>query len=405
MRYPSAAAVDTYSQDRWKEITEHPDLRFFNWGNMHGSQYVTIDPVEVDTFFLQAVKEATEACGHIYQKAVKFVLREKRLIDLLGIPRQVKDICNLHYDGKNPVTVIGRFDFAVDGRGGIKLLEFNSDTPTGVVEAAELNGLIARLNQKKDPNGMLIGNLRQAFRDFIGNREYKNVVFTALDWHIEDKGTTLAEMEYSGLSARYVPLDRLTVSDEGLIDDLGRKIDLLYRLYPVEWFALEEEGVKLVNHVACGLLDIINPPSAFFAQSKVMQAVIWELASNTSYFNSEEKETVLRYFLPTYLEESYFKGRPYVTKPAYGREGGGVVLYNSKGSPDVLGNCREYQKDIIYQERINLPSLTVKTNADSYTGRLLVGSFLAGGVFSGIFLRVGDEITGNMSYFVPVVCL
>jgi len=175
-----------------------------------------------------------------------------------------------------------------------------------VVEAAELNGLIARLNQKKDPNGMLIGNLRQAFRDFIGNREYKNIVFTALDWHIEDKGTTLAEMEYSGLSARYVPLDGLTVSDEGLIDDLGRKIDLLYRLYPVEWFALEEEGVKLVNHVACGLLDIINPPSAFVAQSKIMQAVIWELASNTSYFNSEEKETVLRYFLPTYLGEILF---------------------------------------------------------------------------------------------------
>ena len=389
---------------RWKEITEHPDLQYFKWGTMYDAQYATIDPLELDKNFLQAIKQATEACGLIYQKAVSFVLNNKRLLQILGLPPETIEFCSLDYDENMPVTVIGRFDFAVDNKGNIKMLEFNSDTPSGVVETAELNGLISRLNKKNNPNLMFTDNVRAAFQKFTQAKKYENIVFTSLGWHIEDNGTTLAEMDYSGLLARYVSLDKLTVSDDALIDDNSNKIDLLYRLYPIEWFVREEDGVKLLNLVTQKKLDILNPPSAFIAQSKVLQAVIWELASSTDYFSKEEKEIINRYFLPTYLESSYFKSICYVAKPAYGREGGGVYLYNDKGSPDFFVEDQEYEDNMIYQTRTELPEITINTWSGNFTGRLLVGSFLAGGVYSGTFLRVGKEITGNLAYFLPIVC-
>jgi glutathionylspermidine synthase len=210
-------------------------------------------------------------------------------------------------------------------------------------------------------------------------------------------------MAYSGLKARYVPLDKLIVTEEGLVDDLGSKVDLLYRLYPVEWFALEEDGVKLINLVTRGRLDIINPPSAFIAQSKVMQAVIWELGKYTNYFSLKEQEVIKRYFLPTYLDEKYLKGKPYIVKPALGREGGGVRSYNARGELEVSSSCSDYEGSLIYQEKVELPKLSVDTWSGEYNGRAVVSGFLIGGVYSGIFVRIGPEITGNLAYFAPVV--
>ena len=50
-----------------------------------------------------------------------------------------------------PLTAIGRFDFAVTEQ-GIKMLEFNSDTPTGIVEAFYVNGHVCRYHGAVNPN-------------------------------------------------------------------------------------------------------------------------------------------------------------------------------------------------------------------------------------------------------------
>jgi len=389
---------------KWKAVMGHPDLKFFTWGIMHNCQYATIEPLAMKKELLHKIKTATEDCGKIYQKAVGFVLKSDNLLRLLGIPETAIEFCRLEYDPNMPVTVIGRFDFAINGsdeNAEIKLLEFNSDTPTGVVEASELNALIARLCHKENPNWMFTGNVKKAFERFIF-KDYQNIVFTSLGWHQEDRGTVLAELAFSGLPARYVPLDKLSVAADGIVDDRENRIDLLYRLYPIEWFAREDDGIKLIELVADGKLDLLNPPSAFVAQSKVMMAVIWELFTKTDYFNQVEKETVARYFLPVYLDNTYFNGRPYAAKPAFGREGGGVYLYNGQGEMDDFVENKEYKNNMVYQERVTLPLQKINTWSGAYTGRLLVGSFLIGGEFSGLLLRVGEEITGDLAYFLPV---
>ncbi len=50
-----------------------------------------------------------------------------------------------------PESVISRFDFAVTD-GGIKMLEFNSDTPTFIMECFQINGAVCKAFDCYDPN-------------------------------------------------------------------------------------------------------------------------------------------------------------------------------------------------------------------------------------------------------------
>ena len=60
---------------------------------------------------------------------------------------------------------LGRIDFAIDNNGDLKILEFNSETPAGLVEAIGVNSIIKeKLNIEYDnPNE----NLRKDIREVI----------------------------------------------------------------------------------------------------------------------------------------------------------------------------------------------------------------------------------------------
>ncbi|MCG4778710.1 glutathionylspermidine synthase family protein, partial [Eggerthella lenta] len=80
-------------------------------------------------------------------------------------------------------------------------------------------------------------------------------------------------------------LDELEIrAEDGLYDQQGRRIDILYRqTFPIEMALLDrdEDGTELgrllLQLVEMGLLEIINPPSAFLMQAKSVLALIWLL--------------------------------------------------------------------------------------------------------------------------------
>ena len=49
-----------------------------------------------------------------------------------------------------------------------------------------------------------------------------------------------------------------------------------------------------------------------------------------------------------------------------------------------------------------MPDCTIDTWDGDYTGKLLIGSHLIGGEPAGLFLRVGERITGNLSMFIGI---
>ena len=66
---------------------------------------------------------------------VEFAVRDYRKMLLLGVPRHFMASVVDSWNRRDP-TLYGRFDFAYDGTGPAKLLEYNADTPTSLFESA-----------------------------------------------------------------------------------------------------------------------------------------------------------------------------------------------------------------------------------------------------------------------------
>ena len=60
---------------------------------------------------------------------------DKRLFGLFLIPKEFEEYVIRSWEEKEP-SVYGRFDLAFDGVGAPKMMEYNADTPTALLEAA-----------------------------------------------------------------------------------------------------------------------------------------------------------------------------------------------------------------------------------------------------------------------------
>lgn len=392
----------------------------FTWDCMYGEEYALADLHRLDAGELQEMRSAAEALGRIYAKTVAVVQQGgPELWAELGLPEAAFGAVRLRLDETVP-TLIGRFDFARTADGW-KMLEFNSDTPTGIVEAFHVNGRICRAYGERDPNEGCRRQLRDGFQrmlDIYRQAGYRadRIVFSALDWHEEDAGTTRYLLSQSGYpGAVFAPLAALRVNGDRLElaeDSEGPRptgpIDVLYRLHALEKLAEDRDtdgyptGEHALQLIADRRLAIINPPSGFAAQTKALQALIWSLHEAGSFYNPEEHETIEAYMLPTYMEPCFPGGTSYVVKPILGREGSGVTIYGPDGvAIDRSGENEYMDQPMVYQQYTELPKVKVETLRGPYEGRLLWGCFLIDGQASAVIARIGGHITGNLSYYLP----
>lgn len=393
------------------------DEGVFTWDRMYGEEYALADILDISPAFREEIAVATRKLAHIFSRVVPVLQKaDDSLLLELGIPDQALEAVRL-MTNQAPPTVVGRFDFA-ETDDGVKMLEFNSDTPTGIVEAFYVNGRACRFFSRKDPNEGMHRQFAPAFSQMMNvyrqlGYPTERIRFSSLDWHEEDRGTTLYLMRQSGLSsAQFAPLEALRVWKDRLYVQEGedlKPVDVLYRLHALEKLAEEkaEDGYPTGEHflhlVGEQKVAIINPPSAFLIQSKALQALMWSLHESGDFFTSEEHDTIASHMLPTYFENRFLGEADFVTKPIFGREGGGVMLYDSEGEVvDKDSETSYWEQPMIYQKRVRLPKITVKTLNGPYSGHLLWGSFVIGGEPSAIVARVGGPITNNMSYYLPV---
>lgn len=88
---------------------------------------------------IEALEKATAECYEMYCKAVEACLYDNRRLDALCIPAAVREAIVRSWE-EDDYSLYGRFDFAFVN-GVPKLLEFNADTPTSLVEAAVIQWL------------------------------------------------------------------------------------------------------------------------------------------------------------------------------------------------------------------------------------------------------------------------
>lgn len=93
-------------------------------------------------------------------------------------------------------------------------------------------------------------------------------------------------------------------------------------------------------------------------------------------------------------------------KPSFGREGDTVRIYNADGTLDVEDGHRNYESFLpVYQQYCPLPVQRVKTPSGKKEAYTLFGVFSIGGEASAVGVRAAStQITGNVSWFVPIGC-
>lgn len=372
----------------------------------------------VSDSFIKEISYATAQLGQIFGRTASVVQKGlNRLLNELGLPKETWRSIRLEIDPHLP-TVIGRFDFANTPQ-GLKMIEFNSDTPTAVVEAFYVNEQVCSYFSVENPNKNMFLDLRKAFHHVVQTYQsqgYKteNIYFTAVDWHKEDVGTTKYLLQQSGLPAKYAPLSSLMVWKDQLVIENPESyqhtpVDILYRLYPLEMLATTADrdgyptGAHILKLIAERKVGVINPPAAFISQTKALQALIWNIHEQRIFFTEEEHEIIEKYMIPTHFDNQFCGKSPYVQKPIFGREGGAVSLFDQNGQLLVKDQAKYYwEQPMIYQEMVELETVTVPTLAGDFTGRLLWGSFLIDGQSSAVVARVDKEITGDNAFYLPV---
>jgi glutathionylspermidine synthase len=394
---------------KWLELNEKMVAKNFTWSTLEEEedfhQYMSYNILKMNKQEHDDIYIATEKIGNIINKTYKIILKDKSLQAMLGLPVEALEAVQVPSELFSYFT---RLDLIVN-EGQIKVIEINCDTPTGYLETSVANEIICEDQGFKSPNELQF-NIFRTWRmiEKAYGIEGEKVFFTSYGEHEEDRQTVLFNMYYSGVKAEYIAVEDILIDEEGLWTPNGERIENLYRLYPLEFLPTDEDengkpiGKMFLDHIANGNIKIINPPSAFMMQTKAVMAIVWGMwiENRTDLFTEEELNDINKYFLPTYFERRYIGSKKYVKKPIFGREGGGVNILDENNEIIEKDSEDWYSEwDSIYQEYVEMPDFTLDTWNGEYTGKLLVGSFLIGGEPSGIFLRVGEKITGNLSMF------
>ncbi|MES5926001.1 glutathionylspermidine synthase family protein [Bacillus cereus group sp. MG9] len=403
--------MSQYIKKRKEFYSNYPHF----WSDLYECEYSLFHVFPITEQTMKQLQVATERMGKIFFKTARILrnLSNEQLLEL-GFPTASLPFIRLK--GMYPESVISRFDFALTEDNRIKMLEFNSDTPTFIVECFQMNGKVCEELDFDDPNAnqerLLSSGITKAVMEFTKGMEDPNVVFTAHPEHIEDWNTTMYLSRLCHVENKVMPMTELRITDDALVDRDGVPIDVLYRqTYPIEDLIEDQDpetgdlvGVELLQLVKEGKLFIINPLSAFLLQPKSIQCLIWGLAEEGAFYTSEEQKWIKEYMLPTYLEPDLFLGKsPFVQKPSFGREGDTITI-RDKDTNIMIRNAHETYKSSlpIFQKYTELPVVFLETEKGIEKLSYVFGAFLIAGKASSIGIRAGEKITGNESYYLPV---
>jgi glutathionylspermidine synthase len=345
------------------------------WHGAGGEPYWTEDRNLVFTLEAAEVLEAAanelhamclQACGEIVRRG---------WWERLAIPEEAIGMVQTSWLVGDP-ALYGRFDLAWDGSGTPKLLEYNADTPTSLLEAAVIQW---QWLEDVAPESDQLNSLHEALVERWRTFPEPSVHFACVWDNLEDRQTVayLAETaEQAGKSVELLDMAEIGFSEDGrFTDPAERPIERLFKLYPWEWMA-EEPFFAAIGQERSRFTE---PAWKMMLSNKAILPILWELNPGNPLL------------LPaSYSREALGPAGPWVEKPFFGREGAGVRLHSGGHHPSPADSGAR----TVYQQHAPL--------------------FQAGGqhIVWGLWM-VGDEcrclsargdrgpVTGNLSRFLP----
>ncbi|WMW82071.1 glutathionylspermidine synthase family protein [Undibacterium cyanobacteriorum] len=328
---------------------------------------------------IDTLEQATIELHQMCLEAVDHIIRNGQ-IEHFSIPRafwsEVEDSWK-----EREFSLYGRFDLSWNGSGHPKMLEYNADTPTGLVESS-----VAQWYWLQDvhPDADQFNSLHEKLIEQWKKLNTKGVLHFVCADSEEDIGN-LSYLRDTAIQAGFATKQCLISSlgwDEAnaeLVDDQDVKIDNLFKLYPWEWLCREQFSEHLLSRAT----RIIEPAWKMLLSNKAILPILWERFPNHPNL------------LPAFRESWRISGN-FVKKPLLSREGENISIY---ADGNVLHTPGEYgEEGFIYQAYAPQPKFDDGITP-AYTS---IGSWVVGDEAAGIGIREDETlITKNTSRFIP----
>ncbi|QHC23625.1 glutathionylspermidine synthase family protein [Streptomyces sp. GS7] len=368
-------------------LTRYPDdsLRPY-WDE---SAYYSFSAAEIES-----LEEVVEELHGMCLAAAEHIVTHERFADL-GItdPRLAARVAEAWRRRAELPSLYGRFDLRYDGTGPAKMLEYNADTPTSLVEAAspqwfwmedrfpaadQWNSLHERLVDAWKRQAALLPpgaplHFAHSAADELGE-DLMTVAYlreTAEQAGLTTEAISVEEIGWDRLSGRFV-------------DQRLRFVRACFKLYPWEWLAADAFGPYVLdtldNGGATGTTLWIEPAWKMLLSNKALLAILWELFPGHPHL------------LPAYLDGPRQLAAPdgpgYVAKPLLGREGAGVTVHPPGSAP------AQPEEPCCYQELAPLP--------DFDGNRVVLGAWVVEEEAAGLGIRESAGlVTDGYARFLP----
>lgn len=367
----------------WPRLVEADGLIFHHtqdavyWDE---STYYQLTPAQVDV-----LESATNEVQKLCEQAAEEVISKDLFADF-GIPPAAWPVIKSAWV-MEPPALYGRFDFIYDGVNPPKLLEFNADTPTALLEAAVVQW---NWKQSQHPEADQFNSIHERLvakwdelRPYLGAVLY----FAAMpDVQAEDL-MTATYLRETAIEAQ-IDTASLIMSDIGwdgekFVDLEDREIRSIFKLYPWEWMLREEFGPHVLqSYDRC---QWIEPIWKMLWSNKALLPLLWKMFPDHPNL------------VPAYHQNETVRavdfGATYVRKPKLGREGCNIQVGSLFGEGMVAETDGDYgEEGFVFQKFVE------QTNPY----HPVIGSWVVDGQAAGIGIRESDGlITTNTCRFVP----
>jgi glutathionylspermidine synthase len=390
--------IDTTPRPDWRERCDAVGFTFYDLESEGGRPYWNETAAYAFTMpEIELIEAATKELFDRCMDAVEFVVRQGRFEEF-GIPEPFHELVRASWDDDDP-TVYGRFDLAYDGDGTVKLLEFNADTPTSLVESAaaqwqwledtqppgvdQFNALHELLIEQWEHIRTARWGLASGARLHLASLHD-----TGDDELIVEDFDTVAYMAETAKAAGFDPKLifmedlRWSVDDEQFVDADDEPVRRIFKLYPWEWMIVEQFGGFLAR--SRGATQWVEPAWKLLLSNKQLLVVLWELFPGHPNL------------LPAFdaPDAADLAGLATVKKPRLGREGANVTVFDASGAVVASAAGAYGDEGFVYQQRASFAPVPGKT--------AVIGSWIVGETPAGIDLReTSGPITGDLAEFVP----